>query len=82
VPVRVHQHAKCPRCHVSISRYDNICWACRHELKKPGLPIQYVWIWRSILAVSGAVAVILVIKYRMQLQFILQDAVRSLIKPS
>ena len=81
MPVRTHQHLKCPRCHVSVGRADTICWACRHVLKAPVLPVKYVWLWRSAQVLAGAVVVILLIKYRVQLQFILQDSVRSLIKP-
>jgi hypothetical protein len=35
----IHEHHKCPRCQVSLSRNDTICWACRYVVKPPGVYI-------------------------------------------
>jgi hypothetical protein len=51
-------------------------------VKAPGTSIRYRWVWRSLQALLLALAVFFAIKYRTQLQAILQDTVRSFLKPT
>ena len=78
--VTIHEHVKCPRCHVTLGRYDTICWACRHVVKAPGMYIKFIWIWTSLEVAAGVAAVLVLVKYRAQLQGVVQAAIRSVLK--
>ena len=77
----IHEHLKCPRCHVSLSRYDTMCWACRHVVKPPGIYIKYVWIWMSLKVTAAAIVVVVLLKYKTQVFGVVLAAIRSIVKP-
>src|SRR5258708_10305332 len=80
-PVALHEHVKCPRCQVALGRFDSVCWACRHVIKAPvGTYIKYVWIWTTLQVAAALVAVVVLIKYRTQVEAIVQAAIRSILK--
>ena len=75
-----HKHARCPRCQVSLSRNDTVCWACRYVVKPPGVYIRYVWIWTSLKVLVAAATVLLLLKYKTQVEGVMQAAIRSVLK--
>ena len=77
----VHEHIKCPRCHVALGRYDTVCWACRHVVKAPGVYIKYAWVWMTLKVAVAAVAVIMLLRYKTEVVGVVQAAIRSLVKP-
>jgi len=79
--VKVHEHIKCPRCQVSLGRHDTICWACRHVVKVPSFYVRYVWVFMTLKAGVAVLLVFFLVKYRHQVEGIMQSALQSLIKP-
>ena len=75
-----HKHVKCPRCQVSLSRTDTVCWACRYVVKPPGAYVRYVCIWISLKVAAAAVAVLLLLKYKTQVEGVMQAAIRSMLQ--
>jgi hypothetical protein len=79
-PERSHRHVKCPRCQVSLSRTDTICWACQHVVKPPGVYIRYVWVWMSLKVAVAAAVVVLLLKYKTQVEGVMRLAIQSVLK--
>jgi hypothetical protein len=77
---RSHRHVKCPRCQVPLGRSDTVCWACHHVVKPPGLYIRYVWIWMSLKVAVAAALVVLLLKYRTQVEGVMHSVIRSLLQ--
>lgn len=78
--VKVHEHIECPRCHVALGRHDTVCWACRHVVKVPTFYIRYVWIFMALKVGAAALLVVLLVKYRTEVEGVVQSALQSLIK--
>ena len=65
---------------MTLGRYDTICWACRHVVKAPGMYIKYVWVWTALEVAAGLTAVVVLIKYRVAVQGVVEAAIRSVVK--
>ncbi|HXB74568.1 MAG TPA: hypothetical protein VNY05_40410 [Candidatus Acidoferrales bacterium] len=77
---RSHGHVKCPRCHVPLGRSDTLCWACRHVVKPPGMYIKYVWVWMSLKVAVATLAVVLLLKYKTEVEGVMRAAISSMLK--
>jgi len=65
---------------VELGRRDTVCWACHHVIKTPGVYIKYVWVWMSLKVAGAMVAVVLLIRYKTQVEAVLRTALQSLLK--
>jgi hypothetical protein len=70
----------CPRCHVPLGRQDTLCWACRHVLKAPAVYDANTWLFLILKLLAVGAVIVVLLKYRAQLEATMQSTLRSLLK--
>jgi hypothetical protein len=43
--------------------------------------IKFIWVWMSLEVAAGVAAVVVLVKYRVAVEGVVQSAIRSIIKP-
>ena len=63
-----------------IGHQDTLCWACRHVLRVPSVYRANILLFLIFKVLAAGLLIVLLLKYRRQVEATMQTALRSLLK--